>query len=257
MSAFWRFLKLSVQEDYRMPIAEVFAFLMALAPLTLYASGVNYAVLKGSAAFSFLSSALGLAGFLFLILILKNVSFGIGADLEKGITNTFLTFPMSRAKYLAAKLVSGALIPFVMFMVAPLPVALAFAPHFSDWGVLLLYWGVEASGMMVIIGLMVLVALATKKGSTSLIAGLALYFGSEFANAFAIFYAERGNADLFYALSVLNPLELWTAHYSRMFRSFSISVSATTAAALTATSAALGVALLIIAFMTFDRVIDL
>ncbi len=255
MSVFWRFLKLSVQEDYRMPVAELFAFLMALAPLTLYASGVNYGVLKGSAAFSFLSSALGLAAFLFLILILKNVSFGIGADLEKGITNTFLTFPMSRAKYLAAKLVSGAVIPFVMFMLAPLPVALAFAPHFSDLGVLLLYWGIEASGMMVIIGLMVLVALATKKGSTSLIAGLALYFGSEFANAFAIFYAERGNRDLFYALSVLNPSELWTIHYSRFFGSFSVSTA--TASALTATSAALGVALLIIAFAAFERVIDL
>ena len=256
MSAFWRFLKITVQEDFRSPVAELFAFLMALAPLTLYVSGPDYSSsFTDAQAFSYLSSALGLSAFLFLILIFKNVSFGLGSDLEKGVTASFLTFPLSRGKYLAAKLISGALLPFLMFMVFPLPVVFAFAPRFGNLGALFLYWEIVACGYLIIIGLMTLVALATKRGATSLIAGLALYFASEFASAFALFFALRGNKTAFYAVSLLNPSELWVSHYKML--GASLTVSSSVAYALTLASGMLGVALVLAAFLVFERVVQL
>ncbi|MGC8674619.1 MAG: hypothetical protein ACP5TI_05835 [Thermoprotei archaeon] len=255
MSTFSRFLKITIQEDFRFPVAEIFAFLMALAPLTLYVEGANYASLSDSQAFSYFSSALGLSGFLFLIMIFKNISFGLGSDLEKGVTNSFLTFPISRGKYLTAKLISGALLPFLMFMVAPLPLVIAYAPNFGNYGALLLYWAITASGYMVIIGLMNLVAMATKKGATSLIAGLGLYFAAEFASGFALFFAARGNRTAFYAISLLNPSELWTSHY-RMLGA-SLTVSTGIAASLTIASALLGIALLLASYASFEKVVQL
>ena len=106
-------LAMDLKEAYRFPIPEVLAFLYAFFPLIF--SPVAYAVTGLEAEEARLLIVMSLSSsmisFITIILILKNISYGLANEIRKGLVQTYLTYPIGRGKFLLVKLISGVLIP--------------------------------------------------------------------------------------------------------------------------------------------------
>jgi len=106
----------ALDEDYRFPILEIFAFLFTLAMFVFVNFNVGFET--GEAlTYSLISTLCGfLLLFIFVVLILKNVAYGLGGDLEKGVMQTLFSYPLKRRYILTAKLRSGLGIAGLLFL---------------------------------------------------------------------------------------------------------------------------------------------
>jgi hypothetical protein len=90
----------TLQEDYRFPVLEVFAFLYVIGTFALASFGsisfVSQTSLKAYSAFTLVNSIAGITSFstlILLVLVLKNVAYGFGSDLERGTIQTYFSYP--------------------------------------------------------------------------------------------------------------------------------------------------------------------
>jgi ABC-type transport system involved in multi-copper enzyme maturation permease subunit len=171
---------LALQEDYRFPILEVFAFLYAFGTFILAYSffQTSTGVMSERIAYSMTTTLMGLPLFVFIILIFKNVAFGIGNDLEKGTIQTMFAYPLKRASILTAKLLSGVLIALLVFLVTQIGALYLLAPDIvsSYLGVVLLSYVANVGYALFLTALLLLLTLKTRRGGLAVVFGLIMYF---------------------------------------------------------------------------------
>jgi len=201
----------ALNEDYRFPLLEIFCFLYAIGAFIFagFRFGLGGPSASGDAvAYGLTSSLLGFPLFIFVVLILKNVAFGLGNDLEKGIVQTFFSYPIKRRWILSAKLLSAVgvgLVPFVgiltagMYVLAPDVVG----PHI---GIVLLTFTASLSEPLLVAGIVLLVTLLLKRGALALVLGIVTYFALAIVQGIvSVIAAFTNNVTGLQILSLISP----------------------------------------------------
>lgn len=171
----------ALHEDYRFPILEVFAFLYALGTFMFASFGIPFYALARSneaIAFHLTESLLGIPLFVFVILIFKNIAFGLGNDLEKGTIQTYLLYPLNRRGLLTAKLLSALGVAVTLFLTIQISTLYLLAPDIVSphLSIVLLTYAAKLSYPLLITGIILLVTLILKRGGLALVTGIILYF---------------------------------------------------------------------------------
>jgi len=214
---FLEILASAAYEDYRFPILEIFAFLFALGQFAF--SNLNVASSLRSEElmiYWLVSSAMGLPLFIFLILIFKNIAYGLGGDLEKGTIQTYLSYPLSRKKILTAKLLSAIGIAVILFFGIQTVALVVQVPALilPNIGLILLLYAANFAYVLLITSIILLFALLIKKGGVALIVGIAVYFAIGIATSIVLLFASlSGSAMFLQAVALLNPATALSAHY--------------------------------------------
>lgn len=214
-------LSLSLKEDYRFPLLEVFAFLYSLSTFTFASFQGNVTIssidqtlsqpptiTSQMAAYTATSSLLGLPLVVLVLLVLKNAAYGLGNDLERGIIQTIFSYPLGRFRILLTKLISALLIPLTMFIVVQIAALYLLAPDIvsSSLSTVLLTFAANLSEPILVAVIVLLATLLLRRGGISLITGVVLFFALQILANFATFVAAATNSPLILqALSVINP----------------------------------------------------
>lgn len=214
---FLEILASAAYEDYRFPILEIFAFLFALGHFAFANLTVTSSIRSEELMIYWLvSSAMGIPLFIFLILIFKNIAYGLGGDLEKGTIQTYLSYPLSRRKILTAKLLSAIGIAVLLFFGIQITALLiqASALILPNLGTLLLIYAANFGYVLLLTSIILLFALFIKKGGAALIVGIAVYFAIGIATSIVLLFASiSGSAIFLQAVALLNPSTALSAHY--------------------------------------------
>lgn len=204
-------------EDYRFPILEIFAFLFVLGQFAFANLNVTSSMTSEELMIYWLvSSAMGIPLFIFLILIFKNIAYGLGGDLEKGTIQTYLSYPLSRKKILTAKLLSAIGIAVLLFFGIQIAALVIQAPAMilPNIGIILLLYAANFGYVLLLTSIILLFALFIKKGGAALIVGLAIYFAIGIATSIVLLFASiSGSSSLLQAVALLNPATALSAHY--------------------------------------------
>jgi len=171
----------ALHEDYRFPILEIFAFLYALGTFVFASFGpimTQQTVSNESMAYNLTASLLGLPLFIFIIFIFKNVAYGLGSDLEKGIIQTYFSYPLKRRGILTAKLLSAIGVALVLFLTIQISALYVLAPDIISpyLGTVLLTYAANLSYPLLVAGIMLLVTLALKRGGLTIVIGIVLKY---------------------------------------------------------------------------------
>jgi ABC-type transport system involved in multi-copper enzyme maturation permease subunit len=123
---FLEVLSSALHEDYRVPILEIFALLYVVGTFA-FASFGGVGAAQGMAsgetvAYRLTTSLLGansgmsIVLFILVLVILKNIAYGLGKDLEKGVIQTYFSYPLKRHQLLSAKLISALVVSIALFL---------------------------------------------------------------------------------------------------------------------------------------------
>jgi len=210
----------ALHEDYRFPILEIFAFLYTLGTFVFASFGTFIApqtVSNESVAYTLTSSLLGLPLFIFIILIFKNVAYGLGSDLEKGIIQTYFSYPLKRRGILTAKLLSAIGIALILFLSIQISALYVLAPDIVSpyLDTVLLTYAANLSYPLLVAGIMLLVTLALRRGGLTIVVGIVLYFAMGIISGIAMFVASATNSPLaLQIISVISPNVVLARYYS-------------------------------------------
>lgn len=177
---FLEVFSLAVQEDYRFPTLELFAFLYALGTFILafpfFQSSAG--AMNEQTAYSMTTMLMGLPLNIFIILIFKNIAYGIGNDLEKGTIQTLFSYPLKRASILTAKLLSAILIALLVFFGTQITALYLLAPDIvsSYLNVVLLAYLANVGYALFLTAILLLLTLKTRRGGLAVVFGLILLF---------------------------------------------------------------------------------
>ena len=169
----------ALNEDYRFPILELLVFLCALC--TVFLAGLA-AVSDFTTVEAFTHNLLSSSTWPLIIAvcipILKNIAYGLGSDVEKGIIQTLFSYPLKRGYILTAKLLSALVIPLLLFLGISIFGLFLFFPDIilANPGTVFLTYAAQLSPVLLTAGLLLLLALRLKRGVLALIAGLVLCF---------------------------------------------------------------------------------
>lgn len=170
----------ALNEEYRFPILEIFAFLYVLGTFALanFASMTSMNATSEVTAYTVTSSLLGVLLFMFIILIFKNIAYGLGSDIEKGIIQTYFSYPLKRRSILSAKLLSALGVSFALFIGIQILSLYILAPDIVApyFGTVLLTYIASLSYPLLIAGVILLVTLVFRKGGLALVLGIVIYF---------------------------------------------------------------------------------
>jgi len=214
---FLEFFASVIQEDYRFPILEIFAFLYMIGAF-VFATFGSYFVLDESVAYMVTSSRLGLSLFILVILIFKNVAYSLGSDLEKGIFQSYLSYPLKRWRILTTKLLSALGIPLILFLSIQITAFYIIDPDVISTylSTVLLTYAAYLSPILLATGIMILVALVLRRGGLALVIGIVLYFAMSIIPLYirgVVAYAV--NSPLFLQiLSVVTPNFVLEQYYT-------------------------------------------
>jgi ABC-type transport system involved in multi-copper enzyme maturation permease subunit len=218
---FLEILSSAIHEDYRFPILEVFAFLYALGTFALASFGSilsSQGAASGEAvAYQLTSSLLGIPLFIFVILIFKNIAYGLGSDLEKGIIQTYFSYPLKRRGILTAKLLSAIGVSVVLFLGIQISALYILAPDIvvPHFGTVLLTYIANLSYPLIITGILLLVTMIIKRGGLTLVVGIVLYFALSIVSGIVYFIAYAAKSTLLLQVfSVLSPQTALQQYYS-------------------------------------------
>ncbi len=210
----------ALHEDYRFPILEIFAFLYTLGTFVFASFGAFIApqtVSNESIAYTLTTSLLGLPLFIFIILIFKNVAYGLGSDLEKGIIQSYLSYPLKRWGILTAKLLSALGVALTLFLTIQITALYVLAPDVISpyLGTVLLTYAATLSPSLFIAGIMLLVTLVLRRGGLTIVIGIVLYFALNIISSVAMFVAFATNSPLpLQIMSVIAPNVVLSNYYS-------------------------------------------
>ncbi|MCW4052105.1 MAG: ABC transporter permease subunit [Candidatus Bathyarchaeota archaeon] len=223
---FLEVLASALNEDYKFPILEVFALLYTLGTFVFanFAGiGAHYAKPGESVAFSLVNSlaggafgAAGLPVLILVILIMKNIAYGLGNDLDKGIIQTFLSYPLKRRLLLTAKLLSSLGVALLLFIAIQLFALSILAPEIVSpyIGTVLLTFAAVLSYPLLVASLVLAITLFLKRGNTALIVGIVLYFASGMIPNLLGFAASAMGSNLpLKAYAIIDPNVALTRHY--------------------------------------------
>jgi len=208
----------ALNEDYRFPILEVFVFLYALGTFVFAGLGTTFASTEEAFAHSLVNSLSGMPSFIFFILILKNIAYGLGSDLEKGVIQTLLSYPLKRRYILTAKLLSALGVALLLYLVIQILALFLLAPdiitkHFTT--VFLTYLAILSSTLLMA-GFVLLLALGFKRGGLALVVGIVLYFALGIITSLVTFVAvATGSGTLLKIFAVINPNLALQGYYAK------------------------------------------
>jgi len=209
----------ALNEDYRFPILEIFAFLYALATFafaSLTSTAIQSLVQGDAFAYLLTSSLLGFPLFIFVVLIFKNIAYGIGNDIEKGIVQTYLTYPLKRRSLLSAKLLSALGISLLLFLGIQLMGLFALAPDIvgPNIGTVLLTYVASMSYPFLLTGIILILALILRRGGIALVVGIVLYFTASVIQGILMFLSYATNSTIgLQILSVISPSTALARYY--------------------------------------------
>ncbi len=205
----------AVHQYYKFPILELFAFLFALGT---FASGLRGFSLTsdGTLVFMLISKLMSISLFIFLVLVFKNVAYGLSGDLERGTIQTSLSYPLRRRDILTAKLLSALGVSFLLFFGIQLTALVVIAPGaiLPNIGIVLLTYIANFGYVLFLTAIILLVALFIKRGVISLIVGIVVYFALGIITSIISSVASvTGSATLLQIIALLNPSTALTAHF--------------------------------------------
>jgi len=214
---FLEVLASAIHEDYRFPFLEIFAFLYALGTFVFASFGVSITAIGATSqamataneviAYGAVSSILSLPLLILIILVFKNIAYGLGSDLEKGIIQTYFSYPLKRWGILTAKLLSALGVALLLFLGIQISALYILAPDIilPQLGTVFLTYAASLSYPLLIAGIMLLLTLKLRRGGISLVVGLVLYFAmsmvSGIATIFAIFTENPVSLQIISAIS--------------------------------------------------------
>jgi ABC-type transport system involved in multi-copper enzyme maturation permease subunit len=206
----------AVHEDYRFPILEIFAFLFALGA---FVSVGTTSMLSSSELliYALISASMGTPLLVFLLLIFKNIAYGLGGDIEKGTIQMYLTYPLKRRNILTAKLLSAIGVSSLLFFgiqvfTLTVKAPLMILPNIST--VLLTYLA-NFGNVLLLTSITLLITLFIKRGVAALVIGVVMYFAIQIAIGIVSFFASASSSTiLFQVVSLLNPSLALQAHYA-------------------------------------------
>jgi ABC-type transport system involved in multi-copper enzyme maturation permease subunit len=224
---FLEVLASAIHEDYRFPFLEVFAFLYAAGTFVFASFGVNIAAVgttsqamataNETVAYGLVSSILSTPLFIFIILIFKNIAYGLGSDLEKGIVQTFFSYPLKRWGILTAKLLSALGVALLLFLGIQISALYILAPDIvlPQFSTVLLTYAASLSYPLLIAGIMLLITLQLRRGGISLVIGIVLYFAMAIVQLIATVFAIVSESPLpFQILSAISPSLVLQQYYA-------------------------------------------
>jgi ABC-type transport system involved in multi-copper enzyme maturation permease subunit len=201
---------LALKEDYRFPTSEIFVLLFTLGTFVFsgFWSMMFYSGVTSETAYTLTSSALSVLLFVFILLIFKNIAYGLGSDIEKGIVQTYFSYPLKRRSILSAKLLSALGVSIALFLGAQILSLYILAPDVvaPHFGTVLLTYAANLSYPLLIAGVILLVTLVLRRGSLALFMGIILYFVLEIIQSLASFVSSAtGSALSLQVMSVFSP----------------------------------------------------
>ncbi len=211
----------SLNEDFHFPILEVFVFLYALGTFVFanMTGMLGQFITSGEAvAYGLVSSLTGFPLFIFVILILKNVAYGLGNDIERGVIRTFLSYPLSRRMLLTAKILSSIVIPLLLLLGIQVSALLILAPDvvMPYMNTVLLSYAAILCHPLLIAALTLIFTLLLKKGGIALITGIILYFMFGIFSGLVMFLAGALNSSLpLKVFAIINPALPLQRYYVR------------------------------------------
>jgi ABC-type transport system involved in multi-copper enzyme maturation permease subunit len=262
---FLEVLSSAIREDFRFPFLELFAFFYALGTFVLASfsgSALTQAVTEDAVAYTVTSSLLSGSLIVFILLILKNVAYGLGSDLEKGVIQTYLSYPLKRWKILTAKLVSAVGISLLLFFGIQISALYILAPDIvlPQFGTIVLTYAASLSYPLFITAVMLLMTLILRRGGIGIVVGIVLYFGMSIVSGIAFVVAFATNSPLaLQIVSVISPTYALQFHYGGLSDIFSVDWAPTLTEALlyTGVSYVIVVALFILSYVYFSRRLNL
>lgn len=168
----------ALRENYRFPVLEIFAFLYTFGTFIFAGSGSSVAQTSEIFAHGLVNSLTGIPLFIFVILILVNIAYGLGSDIEKGVIQTLLSYPLTRRSILTAKLFSALGIALLLFLGTQMFALFILSPDIvrGYFSTILLSYLASLSLALFIAGIVLLLALVLKRGGIALVVGIVLYF---------------------------------------------------------------------------------
>jgi ABC-type transport system involved in multi-copper enzyme maturation permease subunit len=211
----------ALSEDYRFPILELFAFLFALGTFATasFGSTLSTNATGETAAYNLTSSLLSLPLFIFVILIFKNIAYGLGNDIEKGVIQTLFSYPLKRRNILSAKLLSALGFSLLLLFSIQIPALYILAPGIvaPHINTVILTYVANLGPYLQIAGVTLLIALILKKGGLALVTGIVLVFGFSIAMSLVEIVASATNSVLsLQILSVFSPNVALAMHYQAL-----------------------------------------
>jgi ABC-type transport system involved in multi-copper enzyme maturation permease subunit len=208
----------ALNEDYRFPILEVFAFLYALGTFALanFVPMASANVTGEYTAYIVTSSLLGMPLLIFLILIFKNIAYGLGSDIEKGIVQTYFSYPLKRRSILSAKLLSALGLSLALFLGIQVSSLYVLAPDIAApyFVTVLLTYAASLSSLFLIAGIILLVTLVLRRGGLALVLGIVLYFALAIIQSLVTFISLATKSVLgLQIISVFSPNVALATYY--------------------------------------------
>ena len=205
---FLEILSLSLHEDYKFPILEFLAFLYLLSSFAFASFGGigSTGAPEEYFVFHMTNTLMGLPLFILVVLLLRNIASGIGNDLEKGIIQTILAYPLRRRSTLTAKLLSAFGVAIILFLGIQISALFILAPDmvFLNLPVVLLTYAANMSSALFIASITLLMALLLRKGSLAVLIGIMLFFLFGILTSLVSFIAH--------AMDSLLPMQLYSVY---------------------------------------------
>jgi len=176
---FLEIFALALHEDYRFPTLEVLAFLFTLSPFAFMGfGGFTMGAPEEYFAFRMVNSLMGLPLIILVVLLLKNIAYDVGNDLEKGTIQTILVYPLKRRSILTAKLLSAVGVAILLFFMIPIFVLCILAPDTVTLNLttVFLTYLANVSFPLFIASVTLLITLTLRKGSLALVMGIIFFF---------------------------------------------------------------------------------
>jgi len=209
----------ALDEDYRFPILEIFAFLFTLAMFVF--ANFNLAGETGEALTYSLISTLCefLLLVIFVIVILKNVAYGLGGDLEKGVMQTVFSYPLKRRYVLTAKLLSGLGMTLLLFLGIQIFSLFLLAPDVIRTypSTVFLTYAAQLCPALLLAGLVLLLTLRLKRGGVALAIGFILFFAGLIVSGWVPSIAYNTGSNVILKIwAVIDPNLALERYYSSM-----------------------------------------
>lgn len=219
---FLEILASALHGDYKFPIPEFLTFLFLLSSF-IFASFGGFAspeIPEEYFVFFMTNSLMGLPLFILVMLLLKNITTGIGNDLEKGIIQTILAYPLKRRSILTAKLLSAFGVAILLFLGAQVSALCILAPDMvvPNLSVVFLTYVANISFALFIASITLLMTLVLRKGSLAIVIGIMFFFFFIILSDLVSVLARAMNAVLLMQLYSLITPSLAVGSYYRSLR---------------------------------------
>jgi len=216
---FLEVLASAIHEDFRFPFLELFAFLYTLGTFALanFTVGVYSQMATNEAvAYAVTTSLISFSLLIFLILVFKNIAYGLGNELEKGIIQTYFSYPLKRRAILTAKLLSGIGFSLLLFLGIQISAFYILAPDIvlPQFGTIVLTYAASLSYPLFLSAIILLLALKLRRGGIGLVVGFILYIAMSIVSGLVLIVATATKSPLvLQIMSFISPNYALQYHY--------------------------------------------